>query len=366
MLLIGGSIVFLLLLLLIFIYPVTGILRFGFMKKIYKNKKRRYLFLAALIPGTIEIVFCFISFVDTVAVVAHLSFFLAVCDVIRLFISKATKKNPAGYICTLIAFAATTVYLGIGMYNIYHVRQTEYTITTDKNIGEKPIRIVQIADSHIGTTFHADGFSDYLKQIESVNPDIVLFTGDFVDDDSTKDDMIKCCEALGKMKTTYGVYMVYGNHDKGYSNYRDFTYKDLEEELKKNNVPLLQDETVLIDDRFYIVGRQDRSTKDRATAEELTNDLDSSKYIIILDHQPNDYDNEAATCADLVLSGHTHGGQLIPIGPIGELIGANDATYGLYEKNGTSFIVNSGISDWAVHFKTGAFSEYGIIDIIPD
>ncbi len=82
----------------------------------------------------------------------------------------------------------------------------------------------------------------------------------------------------------------------------------------------------------------------------------------MMDHQPNDYANEAGY-ADLVVSGHTHGGQLIPIGIIGKLIGAFDRAYGWEKRDGTDFIVTSGISDWAILFKTGTKSEYLIINV---
>lgn len=83
----------------------------------------------------------------------------------------------------------------------------------------------------------------------------------------------------------------------------------------------------------------------------------------MLDHQPNDYDDEAETNADLVLSGHTHGGHIFPIGPASLLVGANDQVYGKKRVNGTDFIVTSGLSGWEVPFKTFAKSEYVIIDI---
>lgn len=263
----------------------------------------------------------------------------------------------------LLAIIITTVYLSFGWYNAHHVWETRYTLETHKELGMDSLRIVQITDSHIGTTFHWQGFTKHLENIQNTNPDLIVITGDYVDDDTTKEDMIKSCEALGKMKTKYGVYMVYGNHDKGYYTYRNFTTTELENTLEKNNIILLEDETTLIDDKFYLIGRQDRSVSNRQSAADLIEELDSSKYMIMLDHQPNDYDNESATSVDLVLSGHTHGGQIIPIGITGELSGANDKTYGLEVRNNTAFIVNSGISDWSIKFKTGTFSEYGVIDI---
>lgn len=55
---------------------------------------------------------------------------------------------------------------------------------------------------------------------------------------------------------------------------------------------------------------------------------------------------------------------MIPIGWIGLALGMNDRVYGLEQRGNTTFIVNSGISDWAVKFKTGTIAEYGVIDIM--
>ena len=95
----------------------------------------------------------------------------------------------------------------------------------------------------------------------------------------------------------------------------------------------------------------------------LSRDLDPSKYHIVIDHQPNSYSEEAESGADLVLSGHTHGGHIWPAGQIGLLIGANDRIYGTEVREDTTFVVTSGISGWAIPFKTGTKSEYVVIDI---
>ena len=95
-------------------------------------------------------------------------------------------------------------------------------------------------------------------------------------------------------------------------------------------------------------------------------DVPAENYTIVLDHQPNDYDNEAAANADLVVSGHTHGGQLFPVTYVGEWFNINDRTYGHEKRSDTDFIVTSGIADWEIQFKTGAKSEYVIIDVSPN
>ena len=176
--------------------------------------------------------------------------------------------------------------------------------------------------------------------------------------------MVRSCEALGKLDTKYGVYFIFGNHDKGYfEGYRDFTADDLREELKKNNVTILEDESVEIAEGLTLIGRQDKSNENRMEMSALAKDMDAQSFNFILDHQPNDYANEAESGADLVFSGHTHGGHIWPAGQIGLLLGANDRVYGTEKRGNTEFIVTSGISGWAIPFKTGTFSEYVIIDV---
>ncbi len=358
--LIIGIIIIIILLMLLCI--MKKFKKFNFVKKI-AGERKWLLRLICAVPVFIIIVFGYFDLVNTFITVLHLIMFWTLCDLIGLIINKLFHKEFKIYWQGALAMFITAVYLCIGWYYAHNVWQTNYNLKTTKDLGMDSLRIVQISDSHLGATFHWQGFAKHMKEIEKTNPDIIVVTGDYVDDDTTKEDMVKCTEILGQTKTTYGIYMIYGNHDKGYFNSRDFSVVDLEKELEKNNIILLEDEVKLIDDKFYLVGRQDRSMQNRMSADELTKDLDASKYIVMLDHQPNDYDNEEKTSTDLVLSGHSHGGQMFPIGITGELTGANDKTYGLEVRNDTTFIVNSGISDWAIKFKTATFSEYGVIDI---
>ena len=213
---------------------------------------------------------------------------------------------------------------------------------------------------------NGDKFIEYIEKINETNPDIVVVTGDFIDDDTKEKDMIKGCIGLGKLKTKYGVYFIYGTHDKGYFTYRSYDDKVFREELKKNGVTILEDELYKVSDYIYLVGRQDKSEVSRKSIDELVKYIDKEKYTIDLNHQPNDYENEEKAGIDLVLSGHTHGGQFFPIGQLGTLVGANNSFYGLTKRGNTNFIVNSGMGDWAIKFKTGTIAEYGVIDIKPE
>lgn len=352
-------------------YLIGRLRKFQWMRKAAGGKKKLEILLGAvivIIPAAI--VWVAWGQMNAIICILHLIVFWAVSDGIFALVKKSRKKEFKRYYAGITAIVFTIVYLTAGWYGAHHVWEKNYTIETDKAVGN--FRVALLSDSHTGTTFHGDGFSEHMKEIGKQNPDVVLVAGDFVDDDTTKEDMIRCCQALGEMKTTYGVYYVFVNHDKGYypSDYRGYTGDDLIAELEKNGVTVLQDQNVLIDNRVYIIGRQDRSEdvekgKGRADMATLTQDLDDSKFSIVMDHQPADYEAQAASGVDLVVSGHTHGGQLFPLMNIENLtrLGDDDKVYGYEKRGNTNFIVTSGISDWAIKFKTGCRSEYVLIDI---
>ncbi len=335
-------------------YIVHSIRKTSLMERLKINKYLKILIILLILSSLL----IFYDLINFIVIMIHLGFFLFFCELVLLIIRKIKKKEIKNYnnIKVIVGTLVTIIYLGIGTYLCFHIFETKYEILTDKDVN---LRIIQIADSHVGTTFDGDGFIKEIEKISKIDSDLFVVTGDFVDDDTSREDMIKSCYALSLLKPTYGVYYVFGNHDRGYYNNREYNADDLIKELEKNNVKVLVDEVVEFDN-FYLIGREDKGRK-RKNISELVEGL-SDKYKIVLNHQPNDYDNEKGK-VDLVLSGHTHGGQMLPLGLIGTLSGSNDSEYGLKKIENTNFIVTSGISDWAIHFKTGTKSEYVIIDI---
>lgn len=342
-------------------YVVFRVHRFSPIQRLARKHRVLAWLTAVMAVAAIEL-FALINQYAVIIVFLHLFAAMALCDFVAFVVRKKTRKKFGYDAQNIVAIALTAVYLGAGWFFAHHVYQTEYTFYTQKEIGAD-LRVVEIADVHLGKMMRGKKFAEQMKRVQATNPDVVVIAGDFVDIDTEKADVIEACRALGELETRYGVYYIFGNHDEGYYHFRDFTGEELRDELTSNGVKILEDESVLIDDRFYIVGRHDKAVRGRASIEELTSELDRSKYTIVLDHQPNDYANEAAAKVDLVLSGHTHGGHIFPAGFIGVATGINDFLYGTEKRDETNFVVSSGIAGWAIPFKTGAISEYVVIDI---
>ncbi len=288
-------------------------------------------------------------------------------DIILVLLQKFSRRKINGSYAGAVAVIVAVCALIAGWYQDHHVWQTEYVIKSEKNVS--PLKIAFFADSHIGTTFNGREFAAHMDKIQAAQPDAVFIVGDFVDDSTTREDMQAAARALKNLKTPYGVYFVFGNHDKGYYGpaWRGFSAAELVGELKKSDVVVLQDDVVALNEHFDLIGRKDSSENQRGgkrkPMNELTAGLDKNKFSIVLDHQPNDYKAQQESEVDLVLSGHTHGGQLWPLNRVGEWIGANDKTYGLEQRDKTNFIVTSGISDWSIKFKTGTMSEFVVVNI---
>ena len=300
---------------------------------------------------------------NTAVALLFLLLFWLLCDAVSALICKVTGLCPARYYAGLAALVLTAVYLVGAWVNAHNVRATRYQLDSAGALGLDGLRIVGFSDSHIGSVFHADTFEKYIEDMNACEPDLAVIAGDFVDDDTGYEDMVKSCEALGKLKTACGVYYVFGNHDKGYfESSRGYDAAELKRQLEKNGVIVLEDEAVSIAGSVSLIGRQDTQTRSRLSAQELTAQCGDG-YIIMLDHEPNDYDSEAHSGADLVISGHTHGGQFFSLRPLVKLLGKNDSLYGQQKRGSTDFIVSSGIADWTLKFRTGCISEYFVIDI---
>ncbi len=314
------------------------------------------------------------------AVLLHIFLLAVLMHPINFFLRRLTARRAPRlaelwrkiYNSGAIPLLLSAIILFGGYLNLHHVVATRYTLETDKNIRPQGYRIVMIADMHYGISLDNEQLLAQCKAINAENPDLIVLCGDLVDGDTSKEQMLELYRALATLESRYGTYYVHGNHDLPFAlDSYTFTAKELTDAILQSGIHILEDETVQITEDLVLIGRADRSAhllgRDaRADLDSLFARVDREDYVLVLDHQPNEYDQNRQAGSDLILSGHTHGGQLFPINWIQEAIPFNDGVYGLYALGGnTHAIVTSGFATWNYPTKTAAPCEYVVIDLIP-
>ena len=297
-----------------------------------------------------------------------------IADLIRIIQKYLIKEKHLNFIPIihkkgLLAIIIFTIIILGSVYGMNHIELTEYNLTTDK-IDNKSYSILFISDVHYGTVQNTQLVKDSILKMNNLKPDIVVLGGDIVDERTTKESMQEIFEELGKINSTYGTYYIFGNHDRqpytsDYENgNRTFTDSDLNQSIEKNRIKILNDDKITINNDFVLVGRSDAEWEDsinRTDVNEILNESDLSKYIVVLDHQPVEYEENAQEGVDLQLSGHTHGGQVFPYGMIYDLSGR--LNYGEYEIKDMKQIVSSGLTGWGWPMRNEAKCEYVLINI---
>lgn len=267
----------------------------------------------------------------------------------------------------IVPIILSAIILIYGYWNMNNIVEKDYKIYTSKNIRDEGYRVAMISDLHYGTVMNSEKLKKACEKIEKSNPDIVVLCGDIVDEKTSLEQMEEATEILGSIKSKFGIFYVYGNHDDArYSSIPSYTKDELKNELLLNNIHVLVDQSYEIDNDFIIIGRDDEGfskEERRKSSEDLIANIDKNKFILLLDHQPSELDENSVLGYDLQLSGHTHKGQIWPIGLISELFDFNELEYGYKKIGDYEVIVSSGISGWNYPIRTGSKSEYLIIDI---
>lgn len=225
----------------------------------------------------------------------------------------------------------------------------------------KSLNIVAASDIHLGTIIGNGRLNYLVNKINSMNPDIILLPGDIVDEDLGPVIKQNLGETLKKLNSRYGVYAITGNHE-FYGGVEAATRY-----LTDHGIEMLRDKTLKINDSFYLIGREDRTlnqVRKRKTLQELMADVDKSKPVIMMDHQPFELDEAVQSGVDLQLSGHTHHGQLWPFNFITNRV--YEVSWGFKKKENTNIYVSSGFGGWGPPIRLGNRPEIVNIKLIFD
>lgn len=298
---------------------------------------------------------------------------------VPFFLMRKRKKRGNTYICCArrvraagaICAAAMAVLSGWGVYNARLIHVTPYEITVDKDGGNlDELNAVLVADLHLGYNIGIAHISNMVQKINEQNADLVVIAGDIFDNEyEALEDPEALAVKLREIRSKYGVYACYGNHDVDEKLLAGFTFggrkkkessSQMDKFLKKAGIHLLRDEAVLIADSVYLYGRPDaqkpgRGIDVRRTAEKLMETLDSSKPVLVIDHEPRELQELADAGVDVDLCGHTHAGQMFPGNLLVSLLWENP--YGYLKKDGMHTIVTSGVGLFGPNMRVGTIAE---------
>jgi predicted MPP superfamily phosphohydrolase len=226
----------------------------------------------------------------------------------------------------------------------------------------KAVKMVMVSDIHLGTLVGNNRIRYIVNKINALKPDIVVFAGDVIDEDVGPVIRQNLGDALIELKAPLGIYAVTGNHEYIGGAKAAVDY------LQNHGIKVLRDSAVLIDDNFYLIGREDRESKRfsnvvRKPLLDLTNSLLPNKARILLDHQPFELNKAVEAGIDLSLSGHTHHGQLWPFNFITRAVFEN--SYGYLSKSGTQFYVSCGAGTWGPPVRTSSRAEIVMLNLLP-
>lgn len=288
------------------------------------------------------------------------------------------KKRRVNIICLLLSFAIVGSICGYGIYNARDIKLNEYSISVNKNAGDiKKLKVVLIADLHLGYSIGLDHVTKMVEIINSQKPDLVCIAGDIYDNDYdavSQPELI--AKKLAEINSTYGTYACWGNHDVNEKILAGFTFDTdnalqhdsrMAEFFKTAKINLLEDESVLIDNKFYVVGRVDEEkpatdSNYRKSAEELTKNLDKTKPVLMIFHEPAELQEVSESGTDLLLCGHTHDGQLFPGNLITSLKWENSCGY--IKKGDMHNIVTSGVGIWGPFMRVGTDAEVVSVEVL--
>ncbi|WP_323597686.1 metallophosphoesterase [Aliarcobacter butzleri] len=282
-------------------------------------------------------------------------------EIISFGISKTKyTKNRREFFKKGLDIGVISAVIATNVKAIDNARHVELEVVDVKiNNLKKPYIIVQISDIHIGGLITKNFIKSMVDKINLLNADIVVITGDLVD---TKLEFARpALDELKNLQSKYGTYFIVGNHEYFHG------VKPIIDYINSLGIKTLENENVYIgekDEGFYLAGVYDRfGFRYGSYIPDINKALENCENnpTILLAHQPK-YINEIKDTKniDLILCGHTHGGQIFPFNFLVKL--EQPYVKGLHQHNDTTQIyVNKGTGFWGPPMRLGASSEITVL-----
>jgi len=261
----------------------------------------------------------------------------------------------------IVVAVITFLLVTAGFINAVIPVVKRYDITINKPAEEtKTLKIAAASDIHLGSVIRKRSLKKLSSILNEEKPDLILLLGDILDGEVKpvlRSDLLKYFDPP---ESKYGLYAVAGNHEYIGGGAKTIPY------IESMGFRVLKDEVVELTNGVQLIGRIDKDAgrfygKPRLALEKLVEQANTTKPIILLDHQPFNLDETMKNGVDLQLSGHTHHGQLFPLNYITKMI--YELSYGYMKKGNSNIIVSSGYGIWGPRVRLGSRSEVVVVNI---
>lgn len=228
-------------------------------------------------------------------------------------------------------------------------------IVTSKLPADSSCRVLFLTDLHLGQV-NGRAYSERLvRRVNALEPDLIVIAGDILDEQQVYVDKQGGLEPLKELRSKYGVYMCYGNHD--YIDRPELWQK----KLQQAGIRVLRDKSVIVDGRIKLTGLEDYSRRRGDGSIFALSDGNDKYYSILLDHQPRRFAAAQQAGYDLYLAGHTHTGQLWPNRWVTRRMYLLD--YGRAEFGAMTAVTSGGYGYWGPPVRTETAPEYVLLEL---
>ncbi|MFV0480588.1 MAG: metallophosphoesterase [Campylobacteraceae bacterium] len=301
-----------------------------------------------------------VIFLSSLVGVSFILFSMAITyDITKFIITLFTQNMDILLSLDFIFVIVTIIYIVFGF--VYGAMPPNINIQNIrvKNL-KKPLNIIHLSDLHVGKIIRRDFVQNVVNKTNALNPDIVAITGDLVD--LEVDEVKHYLEPLRELKTKFGVYYVLGNHEYFHGAKEIVTY------LKTLDIIVLENENVEINKTVNLIGLNDLFGNTvgilKPDIQKAFSDINPNLPNILLAHQPKQLrfiPDEFRV--DLMLSGHTHGGQIFPFNLLVMLDQPYVKGFHVY-KNKIPIFISNGTGCWGPPIRFLASSEIVKVNLV--
>ena len=288
---------------------------------------------------------------------------------------RAARRWHGGILCLSLVVA-----LAVTGYGLVHAQDTvvvNYDLELDKPAdGVDEMKVILLGDLHLSVNSRLATTQRMVELINAEEPDLVVIAGDiFTSSYTGLSQPERYAEALRGIKSKYGVYAVYGNHDVEETLFGGFPISPISQAFRTSQMEAffddcgfitLADQVVTLPGGVQLAGRIDGEkagdgTANRMTPAELLAGVDRSRPVLVLEHEPKQFQALKEAGADLALCGHTHAGQMFP----GNLIVPffNENAWGYKRLHELDTFVTAGVGYYGPPMRVGTDSEITVINM---